>query len=151
MEKVLFFFTASYPYGNEETFIENEIQYLSKAFEQVYIITSKSDTNVSREVPSNVTVIQRSTEIFGWQKLSSFKYLFYPTIQKELFLYLIKNKQLLIGTRLNYLIKSFAKGVIISTFIKEIIDKNTKKTYGFKAKVIFDSLFIFCVDLFTSK
>jgi hypothetical protein len=34
MAKVLFFFTSSYPFGTGKNFIENEIAYLSKAFDK---------------------------------------------------------------------------------------------------------------------
>jgi len=39
-KKILFFITACFPYGKEETFIENEIKYLSKSFDKIIIISS---------------------------------------------------------------------------------------------------------------
>ena len=35
--KQLIFFTESFPYGKGESFIENEIEYLSREFDRIYI------------------------------------------------------------------------------------------------------------------
>lgn len=55
--KKLIFVTSKYPYGNGETFIENEIGYLSAAFDEVYIYATEAhDTEEKRPVPENVSV-----------------------------------------------------------------------------------------------
>lgn len=51
----LFFFTAEYPFAVGETFIENEIGYLAKAFDEVVVLPC-SITGVSRELPDGVKV-----------------------------------------------------------------------------------------------
>lgn len=56
IKKDLFFFTQSYPYGNGEAFIKNELNYLSTFFENVYLF-HKSKSESKREVPSNVRLI----------------------------------------------------------------------------------------------
>ena len=38
--KQLIFFTESFPYGKGESFIENEIEYLSREFDRIYIPVS---------------------------------------------------------------------------------------------------------------
>ncbi len=55
--KKLVLVTSQYPYGNGETFIENEIQYLSKSFDEVYIYATEINESKSlhiRYVPDNV-------------------------------------------------------------------------------------------------
>lgn len=53
----LIFVTSKYPFGGGETFIENEIKYLSETFDKVYIFASKAGKNENiRPVPENVTV-----------------------------------------------------------------------------------------------
>ncbi len=56
--RVLFFVTDRYPYDNSETFIENEINSISEAFDRIYILPSglTVNTNISRNVPDNVIV-----------------------------------------------------------------------------------------------
>ena len=52
-------FTASYPFGTRETYFDNELQYLSKAFDRVYILPTYNPTksNVQRKVPPNVIIL----------------------------------------------------------------------------------------------
>lgn len=59
MTKSLYFFTSSYPYGLGESFIENEIDYLSNAFNKITIIPLYSyNTNGSkRNTPKNSIVL----------------------------------------------------------------------------------------------
>lgn len=55
----LIFVTELYPFGHGETFIENEIQYLSNAFDKVYIYAGNRRANkdkTMRPLPENVTV-----------------------------------------------------------------------------------------------
>ncbi|MFV0186647.1 glycosyltransferase [Empedobacter falsenii] len=55
--KTLVCFTASYPYGNKETYFENELQYLSQQFEKVIIIpTYNAYGDEKRSVPINVEI-----------------------------------------------------------------------------------------------
>ncbi|WP_179022243.1 glycosyltransferase [Winogradskyella forsetii] len=55
--ETLVFFTLQYPYGKKsETFIENEIQYLSDAFERVIIIPREKIHTEQRILPQNVEV-----------------------------------------------------------------------------------------------
>jgi len=55
-KKDLFFFTQSYPYGNGEAFIENELNFLASSFETVFLF-HKSKTESRRDVPKNVKLI----------------------------------------------------------------------------------------------
>ncbi|MBR3300941.1 MAG: hypothetical protein IKI68_05590, partial [Clostridia bacterium] len=55
--KKLIFVTSKYPYSNGETFIENEIGYLSKAFDKIIVFATEAhDTEQKRLVPENVSV-----------------------------------------------------------------------------------------------
>jgi len=55
--KTLILFTAAYPYGTGEQFIETEILYLSKAFENVFIYPLVLDNKSPRHLPENVKVV----------------------------------------------------------------------------------------------
>lgn len=58
--------TSRFPYGNGETFIENEIKVLSKRFDIVYLIPVGQKSERVRPVPGNIQVLdilQRETSI----------------------------------------------------------------------------------------
>ncbi|MFB3389189.1 glycosyltransferase [Flavobacterium sp. LAR06] len=58
--KIMTVFTASYPFGKRETYFENELVFLSKAFDKVYIVPIYNPTKsgIRRVVPENVIVIE---------------------------------------------------------------------------------------------
>jgi glycosyltransferase involved in cell wall biosynthesis len=49
-------FTSNFPYGNSETFLETEINFLSLNFEEIFIIPSSGKGNM-RNLPGNVRVL----------------------------------------------------------------------------------------------
>ena len=53
----LYLFTNNFPYGNSETFIENEIQFLSEAFNSICIIPLYEQAGI-RSLPSNISTEQ---------------------------------------------------------------------------------------------
>lgn len=56
MSNQLFLFTAHYPYGSGETFLETEIDYLAKKFVKVNIVALDQVKGKPRILPSNVNV-----------------------------------------------------------------------------------------------
>lgn len=78
--KVIYFFTGIYPYGSVETFIENEINFISKAFDKVIIVPSKVD-KYRRNIPENV-IVDNSLSLMFAKKNRKFKNLFtYSTLK----------------------------------------------------------------------
>jgi colanic acid/amylovoran biosynthesis glycosyltransferase len=59
MSKNLYFFTASFPFCQEESFIENEIPYLAKAFHKITIIPlyCYNRGSITRSTPNNCKVL----------------------------------------------------------------------------------------------
>jgi len=57
LPKQLIFFTSEFPFGSAETFIENEIGFLSKSFDKVYIIPA-SNKGKKRNIPDNCEVVE---------------------------------------------------------------------------------------------
>lgn len=62
--KILFFVTSNFPYGNGETFIENEIDYLGNKFDTIYIFTKKLKKKVTRKIPENFYCIDLNKNFF---------------------------------------------------------------------------------------
>lgn len=52
----LCFYTTAYPYGNAETFIENELNIIAPHFEKIYLF-HKTKTTIQRVTPNNVELI----------------------------------------------------------------------------------------------
>ena len=63
--KVLLLFTHGFPYGKGEQFLETEINYLSKAFDKVYVIPCIELSGVKRQVPNNVYIIREFVEKYS--------------------------------------------------------------------------------------
>ncbi len=82
--KKLIFVTSKFPYGNGETFIENEINYLAKAFDKVFIYATEANSSEHcRAVPENVTAFAANPRKVS--KLDYLPCLIKPTVIKEIF------------------------------------------------------------------
>ena len=70
-QRSLVFITAEYPFGKQETFIENEISLLSEAFDRI-IVLPKSTPGSPRTMPSNCiigTLYGSKYRSIGWRTL----------------------------------------------------------------------------------
>lgn len=63
MKSVLFFFTAEYPIGSHENFIENEIHYTTKEFDEILLFPYQNMDKKSRKIPSNAKIIIRNESL----------------------------------------------------------------------------------------
>lgn len=87
--KNLYFFTVKYPFSNyAECFIEDEIKYLSKAFDHIEIIPLQSETTNIKPLPANCLTIQ---PVFGSKLSFLFKGLFNWRVFRKMFPLLFKN------------------------------------------------------------
>ena len=84
MSKVLFFFTSEYPFGNGETFIENEMPFLASHFDKVVIISNNCDGKQTRQVPENVSITRFPYELNKFDRLQSIKGIFNPLFWQEI-------------------------------------------------------------------
>ena len=58
MNKRLYLFTARYPYIGVENFLEDEIKFLSKEFDIIYVIPYKRTADGCREMPANCELLE---------------------------------------------------------------------------------------------
>jgi len=56
MARILLFFTNDYPFGKDETFIENEMPVLAKAFDKIVVISNDCTNKQTRQIPKNVSI-----------------------------------------------------------------------------------------------
>ncbi len=122
----LYLFTANYPYGKIETFLEDEISYLSKEFYEIEIIPLSSRTDKIRQVPHNCRVWEpiiksrRQQYTKGLFSLKTFPYFAQEFFKCKVFLSAKRFKTWVIGLSItNNLIKSDRIKVLFSR-----IDKN---------------------------
>ena len=71
MKNQLILFTADFPYGAGETFLETEIIYLSKGFDDVKIITQNTSSNNCRSLPVNCSVERINLDISTFDKIKA--------------------------------------------------------------------------------
>ena len=81
----LILFTTDYPFGFLEPFLETEIQYLSKSFDEIIILTSSSSSiNQTRTVPSNCFIERVDLQLNPIQKFLSLLFVLNPLFYSEL-------------------------------------------------------------------
>ena len=80
----LFFITSEFPYGNGETFIENEIEHLSNNFENIILYSLNNTFERRRTIPENCIVYRTSTRLNFFEKITSLMLLFNKTLRDEL-------------------------------------------------------------------
>ncbi|MEY3499339.1 MAG: hypothetical protein RL308_1008 [Bacteroidota bacterium] len=124
MQKKLTLFTADYPYGTGETFLETEITYLAEGFDEVVIVSQNLVDAQTRQVPANCKLVRLNLSVSTADKLLSLASLLHPVFWKELFI--VKKVY----------VKSLYKGILstmlISLFrakkVKSLIAKQLKNT-----------------------
>lgn len=113
--KNLFLITEEYPFGIGESFIENEIKFLSKSFEKVIIISKAKSVLTKRDVPKNVIVDNYNFKINFFQKIKSIKYLFSFVFLAEFF---GKRNFRITKTNISYALISVLKAKNFCKFLK---------------------------------
>lgn len=84
MPNKLYLFTADFPYRTGETFLETEIEYLAKGFNEVHIISANCDDSQTRLLPDNCSVERLNLQFSSFDKFRSLIGLFSPLFWKEL-------------------------------------------------------------------
>lgn len=84
MRKTLILLTSSYPYGEGETFVANEMPHLASRFDRIVVLTNDIRSRQAHEVPPSVTCVRRSYELSGWEKVLSLRGLFSPEVWREI-------------------------------------------------------------------
>jgi len=115
--------TNSFPYGNNETFIENEILFLSKKFDRIIIICQNITDNKVRKTPTNVHIERMNTSISAFKKISALSFLMRPIILKE-FVFIKKSLKTNISKhKIKTMFSSLLKANTINKFIDNISTK----------------------------
>lgn len=122
--KILYLFTAEYPYGSHETYMENEIHYLSERFDTIYLFPRNNSKKELRSVPSNVFIVNTyslshsTKKIFFPNFLLIFKVLFLEFVNVKNKMYFLKN--------IREWNSIFCQSISLSSVIIEHVQKNSK-------------------------
>jgi glycosyltransferase involved in cell wall biosynthesis len=83
MKNQLILFTADFPYGTGETFLETEIVYLAKGFDEVKIISQNISSEECRSLPDNCSVERINLSISAADKIRALFGVLNPLFWKE--------------------------------------------------------------------
>ncbi len=119
MSRKLYLYTARYPYIGVENFLEDEILFLSKKFDEVIIIPYKSTPQGCRSVPKNCIV---KDPIVKGRASFIIKALFCPQTIGKLLRDFFDNKVFLSGKRLKVWMTAYAaaNSILNSNVIRQI-------------------------------
>ena len=123
--KVLFFFTSNYPYGTSETFIENEMPFLTQAFDKIILISNNVKNEQTRTVPGNVTLKRFPYALNKVQSILSIIHICNPLFWQELSIIKTIYKKKINFLIVKTLLITLRKSVTLGTYISKLIDENT--------------------------
>ncbi len=121
--KNLVLLTTYFPFGTKEPFLETEIFFLSKKFDIIYVIATKPDSLIRREVPNNLIVLTypkqniflKSIIVLIKHGFSTVKYIFHDIH------HVTQNQNSLLLARILKLAKHIIKAFLIMDFITKSI------------------------------
>ncbi|MEI6122910.1 MAG: glycosyltransferase [Bacteroidota bacterium] len=121
MGKILIFLTSSYPFDKGETFVENEIKYLEKAFDKIIIFCASISTEpIKRYLPVNAEAFYfDSNSIVLFDKLYSLRSFFSLLFWKELFYARLKLSRKSILGIVKTLLIEIHKAKKLATFLRK--------------------------------
>ena len=122
--KVLFFATNSFPYGKGEPLVSNQINYLSKDFDKIIIVSSDMDNELTNQLPSNVEHHRVSFKLSWFHKILGLLNIYSKYIKQE--------KQFLKENQhtnsdfniLKVMLNSFSIGIRYKRFFNKYISEN---------------------------
>ena len=83
MSNKLILFTADFPFGSGETFLESEIGFLAESFDEVLIISSNSKDKQTRVIPTNCSTERLDISTSKFEKIRSLFNVFQPLFWQE--------------------------------------------------------------------
>ena len=84
MKKILILLTSSYPCGEGETFVANEMPYLASAFDEIIVLTNDTVSEQARPLPGSITLVRHPYELGVMEKIRSLLGLLSPAVWQEI-------------------------------------------------------------------
>lgn len=126
-------FTANFPYGSSETFLETEIYYLAKHFDKVTIVVSHKNSETYRPIPTNCELIILNLDYSIKNRILSVFNLFSTKVILELYRVKKVYKQTLSFARIKTVLMSLQRAKKVDKFIQshQTSSKNQKIYYSY--------------------
>ena len=128
MLNLLILITSKFPYGNQETFLETEIIYLSRKFSKIIILSHETKSKKNRLLPNNILVHKIRYNPKFFEKIRSVRYISNKRFWSEINLIRTKyNKKISLGilkTLMISLENSYRLSKEYSVFIKKYNNYN---------------------------
>ena len=128
MSERLYLFTAEYPFGKGETFIENEIPVLVSEFDEV-ILVPHSQTGVQRPIPDGARIAQFDSGYKSFNTSATFKQYRWSIVRVLIKEWSQTKKKAFFLKRLRHFAVLLSKAFFNSDKIKQLIDSNPGKNY----------------------
>lgn len=123
MPNKLILFTSEFPFGTGETFLETEIEFLCKGFDEVLIVSSSGSKKQTRTVPENCNVERIDLQVRFADKLMSVFQVFNPLFWQELKIihkvYQLRASKEVVFTMLISLMRANRIKLVVSRTVKE--------------------------------
>ncbi len=124
-KKTIFLFTAEFPFGKSETFLETEVNYLAAAFEHVILVPTESISGIPRRMPENVVINIPEYKINNLSKLDLIKGLFHRYFFQELIRIIVIYRLFPTPKRIKTSLVSLFRGKQIVGWLEQRIDNDS--------------------------
>lgn len=121
LSRTLVLFTATYPFGKGEAFLESEFPFLEQAFERIIIITTNLTATESRPLAPHIQVIRLSYEASGWAKTKALTAFFSSPMAEEWAFAKSKTPQHLAACKV--MVNAYAKAIELQRVLEELVAK----------------------------
>lgn len=129
MRKKLILITSGFPYGSGETFLETEVTYLAKGFEQVHFVAVNPSNSISRNLPDNCTAEGLFIPLGVLQKIAALRYLVSPLFWQE--------RNVIRRGYKRAISRGIAQTMLISLYRAQKIRKHAEKLINGKQQVFY--------------
>lgn len=126
MAQILFFFTNDFPFGKDETFIENELPILSEFFDKIVVVSNDCVNRQTRTVNSNVTIERSPYHLTLINKLIAFKGIFSKEFTSEIDCIKTVYKKPVTFTIIKTVLFTLRKAEIFNKRFQEYISKHSQ-------------------------
>ena len=120
----LIFLTSDFPFGRNEPFIENEIGFLSKSFDNIVICSLNDYSSECRQTPENSKIYRINAGLAWVDKILALRLIFTKRLWNELFQLPLGNKITLLKGRFGTALFSLRNALFRKSEILKILNKN---------------------------
>jgi glycosyltransferase involved in cell wall biosynthesis len=131
MKNQLVLFTTDFPFGTGETFLETEIIYLSKEFQEVKIITQNTTSKICRDLPKNCFVERINIEVSTLDKIKSLFGLFSTLFWNEIKVIKTIYGKSITKEMVSTMLISFYRGKKVKSIVLGLRNSNIENTKQF--------------------